>query len=41
VPGLMTGRQISVLFEGRTLSATSGTFSDTFEGPSRHVYLIR
>jgi hypothetical protein len=40
VRGLSVGKQIAVLFENRTLGAAAGKFADTFEGVSKHVYLI-
>ena len=38
VPGLAAGKTITVLFESREITSTSGGFSDTFIGISRHVY---
>lgn len=40
VEGLAAGQQISVLYEGRTITAGANSFSDTFAGVSRHVYSI-
>ena len=40
VQGLPAGQQITVLFEGRTLTSTAGGFSDSFAGVARHVYSI-
>jgi hypothetical protein len=37
-PGVDAGQSITVQFEGRTVSATAGGFSDTFPPTSRHVY---
>ena len=38
VPGLAAGKTITVLFENRKITSTSGGFSDSFIGISRHVY---
>jgi hypothetical protein len=40
VAGLAAGKQVSVLFESRTITTESGQFSDSFDGVSRHVYRI-
>ncbi|MBY0504814.1 MAG: hypothetical protein K2X03_12945 [Bryobacteraceae bacterium] len=37
---LVAGQQVRVLFENRTITASAGEFTDTFPGPSRHVYVI-
>jgi hypothetical protein len=39
--GLITGQQIQVLFENRTITANAGGFADTFAGVARHVYVIK
>jgi hypothetical protein len=38
--GLAAGKQVQVLFESRTLTSTTGQFTDTFAGIARHVYRI-
>jgi len=40
VPGLTDGQQVTVMFEDRTLAASGESFTDTFDGIARHVYLI-
>ena len=40
VQGLAAGQQVTVLFENRTITASAGAFSDSFQGVSRHVYSI-
>jgi len=41
VQGLAAGQQIAVLYENRTITASAGSFSDTFAGVSRHVYSMQ
>jgi hypothetical protein len=41
VSGLAAGQQIAVLYENRTITASAGSFADTFAGVSRHVYSIQ
>ncbi|MDP2996418.1 MAG: hypothetical protein Q8N47_02945 [Bryobacterales bacterium] len=41
VPGLAAGDQVPVLFENRTITASTGEFYDLFPGVSRHVYAIQ
>ncbi len=41
VSGLAAGQQIAVLYENRTITASGGSFADTFAGVSRHVYSIQ
>jgi hypothetical protein len=36
--GLTQGKDIQVLFEGRTITSSEGSFTDTFNGVARHVY---
>jgi hypothetical protein len=38
VQGLKAGQKITVLYENRTITAEAGSFSDTYQGVSRHVY---
>jgi hypothetical protein len=38
VASLPAGAAVNVLFENRTLTSTSGGFSDSFAGVARHVY---
>ena len=38
IPGLTDGKKIQVLFEGRTITSSTGSFKDTFDGITRHVY---
>jgi hypothetical protein len=38
VQGLTAGQQVSVLFENRTITASTGGFTDGFAGIGRHVY---
>jgi hypothetical protein len=40
VAGLAAGKQVTVLFESRTITTESGQFSGSFDGVSRHVYRI-
>lgn len=40
VKGVTAGQQIQVLFENRSITAANGSFTDTFAGISRHVYVI-
>ena len=40
VQGLAAGQQVTALFENRTITAGAGSFSDSFQGVSRHVYSI-
>ena len=40
VKGLAAGQQVTALFENRTITAAAGEFTDSFAGPSRHVYMI-
>jgi hypothetical protein len=40
VQGLTAGQQITVVYEGRTITAGAGSFSDTYAGISRHVYRL-
>jgi hypothetical protein len=40
VQGLAAGQTVNVLYEGRTITAGAGSFTDTFTGVSRHVYEI-
>ena len=40
VQGLAAGQQVTVLFENRTITASAGAFSDSFQGVGRHVYSI-
>jgi hypothetical protein len=37
---LKAGQQIQVMFENRTITANNGSFTDTFAGISRHVYVF-
>jgi hypothetical protein len=37
-PGLTGGAAVTVMFEGRQLTASGSSFSDTFPAYSRHVY---
>jgi hypothetical protein len=39
--GLQLGQKIQVMFEGRTISANAGSFTDSFAGVARHVYVIK
>jgi hypothetical protein len=41
VSGLAAGQQIAVLYENRTITASAGSFTDTFAGVSRHVYSMQ
>ena len=38
-PGLPSGTPVAVQFESRSITAGSGSFTDTFTGVSRHVYV--
>jgi len=40
VEGLTAGQTVNVMYEGRTITASANSFSDTFNGISRHVYEI-
>jgi hypothetical protein len=40
VQGLAAGQTVTVLNENRTITASAGSFRDTFDGISRHVYAI-
>ena len=40
VVGLTAGQQVQVLFENRSVTATTGAFTDTFVGATRHLYVI-
>ena len=40
IGGLTAGQPIEVMFENRTITASNGSFTDTFTGVSRHVYSI-
>ena len=37
--GLTQGKDIQVLFERRTITSSEGSFTDTFDGVARHVYI--
>ena len=37
--GLTQGKEIQVLFEDRTITSSEGSFTDTFDGVARHVYI--
>jgi hypothetical protein len=37
---LTAGQTVTVQFESRTITATAGSFTDTFTGVSRHVYVM-
>ena len=37
--GLTQGKEIQVLFEDRTITSSEGSFTDTFNGVARHVYI--
>jgi hypothetical protein len=37
--GLTQGKEIQVLFENRTITSSEGSFTDTFNGVARHVYV--
>ena len=39
VSGLTQGTEIQVLFENRTITSSEGSFTDTFNGVARHVYI--
>jgi hypothetical protein len=40
VPGLAAGKKVEVKFENRTITSDAGSFSDSFTGVARHVYVI-
>jgi hypothetical protein len=40
VSGLAAGTPVTVLYENRTITANTNSFTDTFAGVSRHVYAI-
>lgn len=40
VAGLAAGKQVTVMFESRTVTSSAGKFSDRLEGTSRRVFLI-
>jgi len=40
VPGLRANTPVTVQFENRTISSSAGSFTDTFAGQVRHVYVI-
>jgi hypothetical protein len=41
IPGLAAGTTVTVQFENRTITASSGGFNDTFGGIARHVYTFQ
>ncbi len=40
VPGLSAGKTVEVKFENRTITSDAGSFSDSFAGVARHVYVV-
>lgn len=40
IASLTQGQTVTVQFESRTIAAAAGSFTDTFTGVSRHVYVI-
>jgi hypothetical protein len=41
VAGLTSGKVVTVLFENRSITASSGGITDTFSGITRHVYVFQ